>query len=564
MRFNLHILLVAGESISSSSFSRNKSDADVMELFKEQKQRNYPGKRNFEKIRQLVIALMFASLVILQPFIQIQQEVKAEENKRIQIKSQEVVANHWRLSQWKDQVIVCDIYVAHDNQPSGKEIENHCGEDIYISWLTTPPCEAAISGGDVTTCKGFFIGYKGKGLRLVKETVELPQVNLQVEAVNCEPGGWCDERAIIRFIGEEPITDHKIISMHVKIGNNTKKCDSDVCELRMPVTNEKGVQVEFWAVSDFGDQSEINTFLLRNVRDKNEENRYRFDLLGTGLNVTAPAGTLRWMLLPTLNHPDAFVLEKPETLLDLQTTNRFLYLAGKLILTGIVNGETCSGFGLINNSTANPCGEELAQEKVISWQNQYNEDIYTASEEYNVPARLLKAIIAQETQFWPHPVSPKEFGLGRITDNGADMLLTWNLPIFIEECVSSYSIEACSSGYTNMDPDDQSLLRGLILKDVGTDQEVKLLAATLLASSYQVDQMVKNVTGLPVSEVSTYEEMWKLSVANYHAGSGCVGTAMQSAWDNGDNMIWELVYPNLLGDCMGAVGYVESVFSLAK
>ncbi len=115
-----------------------------------------------------------------------------------------------------------------------------------------------------------------------------------------------------------------------------------------------------------------------------------------------------------------------------------------------------------------------------------------------------------------------------------------------------------------MNPGNQSLLRGLVLKDVGTEQEMNLLAATLLASSFQVDQMVKNVTGLPVSEVSTYEEMWKLSIANYHAGSGCVGTAMQTAWDNGDDMVWEKVYPNLLGGCMGAVEYVESVFSLAK
>lgn len=535
-----------------------------MKILNGQKQRYYQRQRNFDKIRKFVSALMLALFLILQPLLQLQQNVKAEENKRILIKSQEVIANHWRLSNWKDQMIVCDIYVAHDNQPNSQEIENNCGKDVYVTWLTTPPCEAAISGGDVTACKGIFIGYKGKGLHIVKETVELPQVNLRVEVVNCEPGGWCDERVIIRFIGEEPIADHKITSLHVKIGNSTKKCEGDMCELRMPLTNEKGVQVEYWAVSDFGDQSELSTFLLRNVQDNNKENRYRFDLMGSDLNLSAPPGTLRWMLLPTLNHPDAFVFERPETILDLQTDNRFLYLAGKLILTGIVDGETCSGFGLLNNNTANPCGVELAHEKVISWQNQYNEAIYTASEEYNVPARLLKAIIAQETQFWPHPVSPKEFGLGRITDNGADMLLTWNLPIFIEECLSLYSLDACSSGYTNLDPGNQSLLRGLILKDVGSDHEMKLLAATLLASSFQVDQMVKNITALPVSEVSTYEEMWKLSVANYHAGSGCVGTAMQTTWDNGDDMIWEKVYPNLLGGCMGAVEYVESVFSLAK
>ena len=535
-----------------------------MNNFCEQNRCINPKQRYFEKIRRFVCALMLTLLIILQPVFQLHQEVKAEENKRILIRNQEVLANHWRLSNWKDQISVCDIYVSHDHQPTANEIQAYCGEDTYQTWLTTPPCDAALSGGNVAACNGIFIGYKGKDLHVVKETVELPQVSLRVESVNCDPGGWCDERAILRFIGEEPLIDHKITSLHVKIGNSVKNCDSDTCELRMPITNENGVQVEYWAISDFGDQSGTGSFLLRNVPDKNREDTFRFDLMGYGLNVTAPAGTMLWMLLPTLNHPDATVLEKPASIANLQTNNRFLYLAGKLILTGIVDGKTCSGFGLLDNNTANPCGEELANEKVLVWQNQYDEEIYTAAEEYNVPARLLKGIIAQETQFWPHPVSSNEFGLGRITDNGADMLLAWNLPIYLEECLSNFSSDECSAGYTNMDLDDRALLRGIVLSDVGTGQEMNLLAATLSASSYQVDQMVRNVTGLPVAEVSTYEEMWKLTVANYHSGSGCVGTAMQTAWDNGEDMIWELVYPNLLGDCMGAVDYVDSVFSLAR
>jgi hypothetical protein len=257
------------------------------------------------------------------------------------------------------------------------------------------------------------------------------------------------------------------------------------------------------------------------------------------------------------------LLGQPHSPKELNTNNRFLYLAGKLILTGRVDGSSCSGFGLIDNNTANPCGERLAQSKVVEWQNQYDDQIFTASLEYAVPAKLLKGIIAQETQFWPHPASSKEFGLGRITENGADMLLNWNTPIFLEKCLALMSPETCAAGYSNLDLDQQSLLRGLVISDIGTDKEIDLLAATFKASATQVNQMVKNITESPANEVSTYEEMWKISVANYHAGSGCVGTAMETTWSNGENMIWESINPNLLGDCMGAVEYVESVYELA-
>ena len=58
--------------------------------------------------------------------------------------------------------------------------------------------------------------------------------------------------------------------------------------------------------------------------------------------------------------------------------------------------------------------------------------------------------------------------------------------------------------------------------------------------------------------------MWKISVANYHSGSGCVGTAMKTAWVEGNNMMWDLISPNLLGDCKGAINYVETVYDLAE
>ncbi len=526
-------------------------------------QQRYPKQRITINKWRTLLALIFALSFTLQPFWMNSYSVFAEDYKRLAFEDRLTMANHWRFSRWSDGIKVCDIYVTHTNYPSGQEIRSYCGDEILLTWRETPACNEALLGQDASECEGVYIGYLGKSIQLVKELVELPEVKLSVEMLNCVPGSWCDERLIMRFNGEEPLSDHNVISMHVKIGSTEKKCDESFCDLRMPITYDQGVEVEFWATSDFGDESEHIIFTLRNVPDENKNDMFRVDVIGAGIEGGAPVGSEEWHLIPILNHPDGYLFEQPISPGELKTNNRFLYLAGKLILTGKVDGSTCSGFGLVDNNTANPCGERLAQDKVEEWQNQYDEQIFQSSLEFSVPARLLKGIIAQETQFWPHPVHAKEFGLGRITENGADLLLNWNTPIFLEKCNTLISVETCSAGYSNLDPEDQSLLRGLVLSDVGTDQEIALLAATFEASSTQVAQMVKNITQLPINEVSTYEEMWRISVANYHAGSGCVGTAMEAAWANGDNMYWDAIYPNLLGDCMGAVDYVESVYDLA-
>ncbi len=509
-------------------------------------------------------AQLLALLMAFLSFFTVPGIVHAEEEKRVVVESHETMANHWQLSWWSNGEAVCDMYVAHDKQPSPQEILDNCGYENYLNWTTTPPCQAAVDGGDLSLCRGMFIGYRGKDQHMVKELVELPQASIRVEAVNCDPWGWCGDRAVMNFIGEEPLKDHRITGVHVRIGSSEKTCDQTSCEFRMPVTDENGVWVEYWATSDFGDESEHATFLLRNVPDENQNDLYRLDVLGAGWDAGAPAGAALWEVLPALDSPEASALEQPLSAGYLTTTNRYLYLAGHLIQSGVVDGSTCSGYGLLENRTANPCGEKLAAEKVLEWQNQYDQQIYEAALKHNVPARLLKAIIAQETQFWPYPVAPYELGLGRITENGADMLLTWNIADYLQVCLSVFTEDRCSAGYPNLYPAEQSMLRGIMLSEVGTDQEMDLLASTLLASARQANQLIKNTTGQPVSAVATYEEMWKLTVANYHGGSGCVGTAMQTAWDNGQDMTWDKISPNLLGDCQGAAGYVESVFALAK
>jgi hypothetical protein len=527
-------------------------------------QRSSQNQRSLDARWGFFGTLLLALLTAVPLLVAISGEVYANEDKRVTVESRMMLANHWRLSLWSDGSTMCDIYIAHEGQPTKQEIIDSCGSEVYQNWSSTPSCNAAADGGDISLCQGMFIGYRGKEEHLVNVLVELPRAKVRVETVNCDPWSWCGDRTLMKFTGEEPLQGYHITSVHVRIGSTEKKCDQVTCELRMPITDANGVWVEYWAVSDYGDESERAFFLLRNVPDENSADLYRLDVLGADLDTEAPAGVVLWNVLPSLDHPDAPALEQPLSAGYLATTNRYLYLAGHLIQSGMVDGTGCSGYGLLQNRTANPCGEKLAAEKVLEWQNRYDQQIYTAALKYNVPARLLKGIIAQETQFWPYPVAPFEHGLGRITENGADMLLTWNIPIYLEACLSLYSDDRCSSGYSSLDPAEQAMLRGKVLSAVGTERELDLLGATLLASAQQTNQMIKNTTGQPVSAMTTYEEMWKLTVANYHAGSGCVGTAMQTTYDYESDMTWDGISQNLLGDCQGAIGYVEAVFTLAK
>lgn len=193
------------------------------ERFRREKwQLRYPKQRiTINKWRSL-LALIFALSFTLQPFWINSNSVFAEEYKRLAFEDRLTMANHWRFSRWSDGLKVCDVYVSHGNHPSGDEIRSNCGEDILLTWLTTPACEEALFGQDASECEGVYIGYLGKSIQLVKELVELPEVKLSVEMLNCVPGSWCDERLVMRFIGDDPLSDHDVISMHVKIGSTEK------------------------------------------------------------------------------------------------------------------------------------------------------------------------------------------------------------------------------------------------------------------------------------------------------------------------------------------------------
>ena len=240
-------------------------------------------------------------------------------------------------------------------------------------------------------------------------------------------------------------------------------------------------------------------------------------------------------------------------------------LAGQLIRAGFVDASDCPGGGLIDMGYANMCGNEKTRDLVVEWQNRSNPAILKAAQESGIPPWLLKGLIAQETQFWPQWEKDGEFGYGMLTEKGMDMLLNWNIPYFLELCNTYYTPDDCNQGYSSLSENQQRFLRGACLLSIGTDDEYRLLSGMLRASCAQSNQLVKNITKKDADDLFSYEEMWRLSLGVYNAGSGCVGDALSKAWarDKKD-MGWDAISGHFTPACKTAAGYFDKVTAFSR
>lgn len=110
---------------------------------------------------------------------------------------------------------------------------------------------------------------------------------------------------------------------------------------------------------------------------------------------------------------------------SIATSKEYHLLAGKLIWFGLAKASCDGGYSGVDirTMTATPCGLAGTRDEVIAWQNGLDRDITSAASLWNVPASLLKEIIAAETQFWTWTGVDGEFGLIQITDDGAAVVL---------------------------------------------------------------------------------------------------------------------------------------------
>ncbi len=286
-----------------------------------------------------------------------------------------------------------------------------------------------------------------------------------------------------------------------------------------------------------------------------------------GLDPTQTAEALGIPTEPAASFPticaQAWKIETPDVLPQwlqtpgdadgLNTDNKYVYLARNLIVHGLVNADDCPGGGLTSDGAAsNTCGMEKALTEVVYWQNRFNQEILTAALKNQIPAQILKRLFAQETQFWPPTeMAPRAYGLGNVTSPGIDPLFLWYDDIYQNTCRELIP-QSCSLPYSSQSLANQQSLRGFFISQNihaycptcsnGIDLEktngsIDYFAKLLVANCHQVDSTLKNYGFVPQS--LSYEDAWRLTLANYACGAGFVESGLMEM-DKSRDFTWEL------------------------
>lgn len=484
----------------------------------------------------------------------------------------------WWLLRWTNNQLVCRVFIDHEGLPTLADVYYDCSKSVYDAWRTTQPCDYTNPEG----CLGLYLHFVGSQPEEKTILIDLPSAEVLVSLTGCDPtypDNFCASIPSLRFTAQEPLPNEFIKAVHINLNGQLFHCAAEVCEVPLRPTPLIGAPVEFWADSTYGDTSPHFTAQVRVIDSgvaKGGSGWY-VDVLSSQWQGAPIASCAKiWQAFPPVGGPPDWLMT-PETPALMETDIPYNYLAGRLIAQGLVNASSCPGGGLLPNGYADTCGLELALPKVQEWQNQFDTRIIEVANATSVPAQLIKNIFAQESQFWPGAFKdPNEFGLGQLTDNGAETILLWNASFFKQFCPLVLDEQACQRGYVYLSKENQAILRGALALEAkvdclnctaginltNTNFTIQLFAETLLANCEQVAQVVYNATGRIPGEVSSYEDLWRFTVANYHVGPGCLSYAMYTAWSARSAMDWEHISNFLTKSCKSVIPYVEKVTNM--
>lgn len=487
----------------------------------------------------------------------------------------------WWLTRWADNQIECVINTDHDNLPTHNEVFAYCGRSLYDEWVGTPLCPQAEAGEPTDVCRGLYLFLASKQPLEKTILIELPRPSVTLTLADCElvaPANRCERIPELVFTGDEPLPNERITAIHWQLAGEEYSCDDPTCTFPLPFTGLDGEELTFWAESSYGDTTEEFTAQVRVVDEgamgaATEGQGWFVDVLSSqwrGGEIASCAAV--WEAFPPVGLPPDW-LSTPEELDELSTGLPYVYLAGRLIAQGAVDASSCPAGGLSDNGTANTCGLEQAREMVNEWQDRFDAIILDVARETTVPAQLMKKLFALESQFWPGVLIPEEFGLGQMTELGADATLLWNTSFFADFCPLVLEESACAGGYLHLEEKEQALLRGALAArtdarcptcPLGIDLthaefSVEVFANTLLGNCEQAGRVVRNTTDRKPGEVSSYEDLWRFTLVNYNAGPGCLAQAMNTTWRADRVLNWANLSSRLEAVCENAVEYVDQI-----
>ncbi len=492
----------------------------------------------------------------------------------------------WWLLSWHNSQVVCQIYVEHEGWPDASEVQYYCGDQVMNEWLKTQPCVFSNQVTEASQCTGLYLHLASVSPSKREIEVNLTPPEVWVSISDCDPvqpENQCGSLPSLHLQGEEPLPNESIISIQGYMDGKPFNCAGTACDLPLPPTGPNGINIEFWAESSFGDSSEIFEAQVRVIpwgdftspeEVTKDSPLYYVDVLSSqwrGQSISTCSQI--WSSFSPVGGPPAW-LTSPEHPQGLISTEPYYYLAGSFIKQGMVDVRECDNGGLETPGVANQCGLECARPLVNDWQNQFNSEILRVAGETGVPAQLMKNIFSRESQFWPGIYeNVHEAGLGHLSDMGADTVLLWNPSFFTQFCPLVLETSICQRGFGNLDLADQEMLRGALVQKVnaacpdcpmGIDLaqanfSISIFARSLLANCEQVGQIIYNSTQRVAGEIVQYEDLWRFTLVNYNAGSGCLTNAIQQTISLGELLDWSNVSSHLEPACQPAADYVNDI-----
>lgn len=508
------------------------------------------------------------------PIAKAQPGAAEEPRQRVTTITVDTVEYEWWVLRWENNYLLCQVFVDHEGIPTNQEILSNCGTNLYNEWLKTPAC---LDPMNAASCSGLYLYFVSYGPVQHTIEVELPPPSVEVSLSGCVPSvpeNLCPLIPNLLLTGIEPLPNEQIMTIHYLVDGIEYFCPGSPCEAPLSPTGLEGKVVEFWADSSFGDSSVHYTAQVRVIDSGVAATPgWYVDVLSTqwrGRDLLSCAET--WQAFPPVGGPPLW-LTTPEIPALMETTEPYYFLAGRLISQGVVDASACMDGGLLPNGYADECGLEKALPAVQEWQNQFDARIIEVAAQTGVPAQLMKNLFARESQFWPGRFNSEHLGLGHITDNGAEVLLLWNADFFDQFCPLVLDGSVCARGYIHLGADEQAILRGALASRARTDcidcpagidltsadASVDLFAQTLLANCNQVAQEVYNATKQTPGVVSSYEDLWRFTLANYHAGPGCLSYALYTTHSKALPLTWDNVSQNFTPICQGVVDYVAQI-----